>query len=119
MINKKVSVLVGLLLPLVAETGMAAEKATTGQGVIAPSNFQCDKFMSSGYYMGKLDYVISIDNLNSTHYWFVSSEQDNQIGCVNVNESKVKHAQIIHDAFLQGKIVKIRLNGYTIERISF
>ncbi|MDE1476541.1 hypothetical protein [Xenorhabdus bovienii] len=119
MINKKISILAGLFLSLAAGTGMAAEKATTGQGVIAPSNFQCDKFMSSGYYMGKLDYVISIDNLNSTYYWFVSSEQDNQTGCVNVDESKVKHAKIIHDAFLQGKIVKIRLNGSVIERISF
>ncbi|PQQ36460.1 hypothetical protein C6H68_19170 [Photorhabdus luminescens] len=106
-------------LSLVAGTGVAAEKITTGQGVIDPNSFNCDKFMSSGYYMGKLDYVVSLNQLNSTHYWFVSSEQDNKTGCVRVDESKVKQAQIIHDAFLQGKIVKIKLNGFVIEAMSY
>ncbi|MBD2810636.1 hypothetical protein ID853_07035 [Xenorhabdus sp. Vera] len=119
MINKKVSFIAGLLLSLVAGTGIAAEQVTIGKEVINPSTFNCDKFMSSGYYMGKLDYVISLNSLNSTHYWFVSSEQDNQTGCVRVDESKVKQAQIIHDAFLQGKIVKIKLNGFVIESMSY
>lgn len=119
MINRKLSVLAGLFLSLVAGTGGAAEKITTGQEIVDPANFHCDKFMSSGSYMGKLDYVISLNKLNSTHYWFVSSEQDNKTGCVKVDESKVKQAQIIHDAFLQGKIVKIKLDGYVIDAMSY
>ncbi|WP_047682167.1 MULTISPECIES: hypothetical protein [Xenorhabdus] len=118
MINKKVSVLAGLFLSLVTGAGMAMEKAITENlGVVSP-DFHCTKIMTSGNYIGKLDYLISLEHLGTNVYWFVGLES-NDIGCVSVDASKARHAEVVHDAFVQGKTVKIKLEAHYIKAIVY
>ncbi|WP_340619864.1 hypothetical protein [Xenorhabdus siamensis] len=119
MINKKVNVLAGLFLSLLAGASMATEKAVTENlGVVSPDNFHCTKIMTSGNYIGKLDYLISLDHLGTNVYWFVGLES-NDIGCVSVDASKARHAEVVHDAFVRGKTVKIKLEGHYIKAIVY
>ncbi|PHM49382.1 hypothetical protein [Xenorhabdus miraniensis] len=119
MINKKISVFAGLFLFLNAGIGLASEKAVIKNlGVVSPDNFHCTKTMTSGNYIGKLDYAISLEDLSTTVYWFVGLES-NDIGCVSVDGSKVRHAGVVHDAFIQGKTVKIKLEGHFIKAIVY
>ncbi|MDX7999442.1 hypothetical protein FE394_09570 [Xenorhabdus sp. Reich] len=119
MINKKVSVLTGLLLSLVAGTVVASEKAVTGNfGVVSPDNFHCTKVMTSGNYIGKLDYVISLGILSGNVYWFTGLES-NDVGCISVDASNARHAGIVHDAFIQGKTVKVKLEGHQAKAIVY
>ncbi|MBC8954974.1 hypothetical protein [Xenorhabdus sp. PB62.4] len=119
MINKKVSILAGLFLSLVAGTSMAAEtKSADVGGIVNPSNFGCTKLMTSGDYIGKLAYTVSLDSLVTNFYWFVSLES-NDIGCVAVNSNNARHVKIAHEAFTEGKIVKIKLDGYFIKALVY
>ncbi|MDE9538110.1 hypothetical protein [Xenorhabdus bovienii] len=119
MINKKVSVLAGLLLPLIAGTGMAAETNNSEVGgIVSPGNFGCTKAMTSGNYIGKLAYTISWDSLVTNFYWFVSLES-NDVGCVVVNSDNARHVKVAHEAFTEGKIVKIKLDGYLIKALVY
>ncbi len=75
MINKKISILAGLFLSLVAGTGMAAEtKNFEVGGIVHPDTFYCTKLMTSGNYIGKLVYTVSLENLEQDAYWFESLE---------------------------------------------
>ncbi|SFN67087.1 hypothetical protein [Xenorhabdus japonica] len=117
MINKKVSILAGLFLSLVAGTSLAAEtKSADNIGIVNPSNFKCTKFMTSGNYIGKLAYTVSLDSLEQDVYWFVSLESGDE-GCIAVHQTNARHNKIAHDAFVQGKIVKIKLEGTSVKAI--
>ncbi|MBD2811909.1 hypothetical protein ID853_13670 [Xenorhabdus sp. Vera] len=117
MINKKVSLLMGLLLSLVAGTGMTAEtKNSEVGGIVYPESFKCTKFMTSGNYIGKLAYTVSLDSLVQDVYWFVSLESGDE-GCIAVHQTNARHNKIAHDAFVQSKIVKIKLEGTSVKAI--
>ncbi|CDL79990.1 hypothetical protein [Xenorhabdus cabanillasii] len=117
MINKKISILAGLFLSLTVGTGMAAEtKDSNNTGIVFPDNFHCTKFMTSGNYIGKLAYTVSLDSLVQDVYWFVSLESGDE-GCIAVHQTNARHNKIAHDAFVQGKIVKIKLEGTRVKAI--
>ncbi|AYA40282.1 hypothetical protein HZS38_07220 [Xenorhabdus nematophila] len=119
MINKKMNVLAGLFLSLITGVGVAAEKAVTGSfGVVSPDNFHCTKVMTSGNYIGKLDYIISLEHLSTSVYWFTGLES-NDVGCISVDASKTRHASVVHDAFIQGKTVKVKLEGHYVKAIVY
>ncbi|MEX0447749.1 hypothetical protein [Xenorhabdus sp. SGI246] len=119
MINKKASVLAGLILSLFAGAGVAAEtKEADNISIVHQSNFHCTKFVTSGNYIGKLAYTVSLDSLVHDVYWFVSLESGDE-GCIFADQSNARHSKIVHDAFVQGKIVKIKLEERGIKAIVY
>ncbi|CAQ84502.1 MULTISPECIES: hypothetical protein [Photorhabdus] len=119
MINRKVSVLAGLFLSLIAGTGIAAEKTSAdkiGQGVF-PGDFTCSRyFPADGEYIGKFVYSFSVDSWGYNWYWFTSLNSDDA-GCVGIEKTVARHDKIAYDAFAQSKIVKIRLDKNRITGI--
>ncbi|MBC8954661.1 hypothetical protein [Xenorhabdus sp. PB62.4] len=117
MINKKVSILAGLFLSLVAGTSMAAEKAVTDGKASFPRNTDCSKYLpDDGEYTGKLVYAFAVDGWGYNWYWFVSLDSDGE-GCVAVDKTSARHDRIAYDAFNQSSIVKIKLNKNRITTI--
>ncbi|OCA54093.1 hypothetical protein [Photorhabdus namnaonensis] len=120
MINKKVSVLAGLFLSLIAGTGVAAEKVSANkiEEEAVPGDFTCLKYLpADGDYTGKLVYAFSVDNWGYNWYWFVSLNSDDS-GCVGIDKTSVRHDNIAYDAFAQSKILKIKVSKNRITGIA-
>ncbi|MBC8946297.1 MULTISPECIES: hypothetical protein [Xenorhabdus] len=105
MINKKISILAGLFLSLVAGAGMAAEDKVTNT---AETVFSCAKWIPDGEYLGKFENIIRMSKAPNNHYWFVNQKR-NLEGCIRVERASQVLNPVVYDAFLQGKTITIRV----------
>ncbi|MDE1476185.1 hypothetical protein [Xenorhabdus bovienii] len=111
MINKKISILAGVFLSLVAGTGMAVEKndAKIENTFISP--FNCKQVIPHGEYIGKFEKIIHRNEWNDNPaYVFVNLDRSIE-GCIGVAYVDKMGTQIAYDAFIQGKTVTVRVGN--------